>query len=117
MWDACLASCLTLFAHRAYIVASWTTLACQSSIGTKRSNAVTLVHLSLTPNRVLPQVLGDYILQMLCTVLPEETALVRPLFIYPCGCANCTISDSRVPTLPYCAQCLWYNKSRGHVRC
>jgi hypothetical protein len=38
------------------------------------------------------------ILQMLCTVLPEETALVRPLLLHPSGCANHPISDSRVPT-------------------
>jgi hypothetical protein len=38
------------------------------------------------------------ILQMLCTVLPEETALVRPLLLQPSGCANYPFSDSRVPT-------------------
>jgi hypothetical protein len=38
------------------------------------------------------------ILQMLCTVLPEEIALVRPLLLHPTGCANYPISDSRVPT-------------------
>ena len=38
------------------------------------------------------------ILQMLCTILPEETALVRPLLLHPSGCANYPISDSCVPT-------------------
>jgi len=38
------------------------------------------------------------ILQMLCTVLPEEIALVRPLLLHPLGCAKYPISDSRVPT-------------------
>ena len=37
------------------------------------------------------------ILQMLCTVLPEETALVRLLPLHP-SCANYPISDSRVFT-------------------
>jgi hypothetical protein len=37
------------------------------------------------------------ILQMLCTVLPEETALVRPLLLQPSGCTNYSFSDSRVP--------------------
>jgi len=35
------------------------------------------------------------ILQMLCTVLPEETALVRPLLLHPSGCANYPVSNSR----------------------
>jgi hypothetical protein len=38
------------------------------------------------------------ILQMLCTVLPEETALVSPLLLHPSGCANYPILISRVPT-------------------
>lgn len=37
------------------------------------------------------------ILQMLCTVLPEETAFVRPLLLHPLGFVNYPISDSRVP--------------------
>lgn len=37
------------------------------------------------------------ILQMLYTILPEETALVRPLLLHPSGCANYAISDSCVP--------------------
>jgi hypothetical protein len=46
------------------------------------------------------------ILQMLCTVLPEETALVRPLLLHPSGCANYPISDSRVPTFHIaCSAC------------
>jgi hypothetical protein len=36
------------------------------------------------------------ILQMLCTVLPEETALVSPLLFHPSCCENYPISDSRV---------------------
>ena len=38
------------------------------------------------------------ILQMLGTVLPEETALVRPLPLHPSDRSNYPISDSRVPT-------------------
>jgi hypothetical protein len=37
------------------------------------------------------------ILQMLCTVLPEETALVRP-FTLPIRCIDYLISDSHTPT-------------------
>ena len=36
------------------------------------------------------------VLQMLCTVLPEEIAFVRPLLLHPLGCVNHPVSDSSI---------------------